>query len=504
MRGTRDVYDILREMDTSWNTHFRVVERYSNDRSPRSWVIDLLNFRNRSWAHLTGYSDSDVLYYLGVIKRLLMAVSADEQAQDVEQMYDELGKLIFRESTPELPRERNSELSDMREAAYRMAQPLDLVEPPASATSDDVVRLMNAVENFIRFGFYEQAIETCSDAIAIEPTYAEAYFWRWRARNLQGEHGDPTPDLLEALRDSNLALKFSMRAQYAMSQELLEAAIGDYNIVIDVLRRRLPLAYIMRGNVYRNNGMYAQAFNDYRAALECPPVDKDGFRFRCDWQVGNRLVTYEEFTLDRNSLVYLARGKANLLPEDYETAVSNFEKVVALAPSDRLIEEAEVGKELASLLLSHHTEYDRHVEENPDDPQVWHLRGVHYLYDREDYGLAVADFSEAIRLEADNAEVWKDRGWARFQQGENDLAYDDYSRAIELKPDLAEAWYYRAWVWRRRGDPRRAIEDFDQAVACRPNYPAAFQHRGIAYFDLLRREQAQADFEKARSLGYEP
>ena len=491
-----DLTPILREMNRHWRKlSFRGIDE--------SLVKGLGDFRNEAY-HQGEYSDNDVVVRLIAMGKLLRAVSADEQAQAVEQMTSELFKLLASQSVPETPREPDSEWSNENAAAHQLAQPRGSMEPPTSSTSDNVVLLINAAENLIRFGIYQQAIETCSDAIAIEPACAEAYFWRWRARNLQGEHGDLTPDLMEALRDPGLVSKFSQRARYAMSQGLLDAAIGDYSIVIDVFHRRLPMDYIMRGNANRNNGLYAQAFDDYRAALDCLPVDENAFHFRCDWQVGDRLFTYEDHILGRDSLVYFERGVTNLLAENYETAVSDFEIVVDQAPDDVLTASAEAGKELASLLLRHLTEYDRHIEENPDDPQVWHLRGVHYLYDREDYGLAVSDFSEAIRLDADNAEVWKDLGWAHYQQGENDLAYDDYSRAIEIKPDLAEAWYYRAWVWRRRGDPRRAIEDFDQAIAIRPDYAAAYQHRGISYSDLVRLEQAQADFKMAWSLGFRP
>ena len=51
-KGSRDVYAILSEMENSWNTHFRTIGHDERDRSPRSWVIDLLSFRNGPWAHL--------------------------------------------------------------------------------------------------------------------------------------------------------------------------------------------------------------------------------------------------------------------------------------------------------------------------------------------------------------------------------------------------------------------------------------------------------------------
>ena len=115
LRETRDVYAILSKMVApgSWDAYFRELGH-----SGRGLVNQLRDFRNGPWAHLVGYSDNDVLHYLGVIGRLLRAVSAGEQAEAVEQMWDELGKLIFSDTQPERSREienaelrqRNSEL----------------------------------------------------------------------------------------------------------------------------------------------------------------------------------------------------------------------------------------------------------------------------------------------------------------------------------------------------------------------------------------------------------
>ena len=242
-------------------------------------------------------------------------------------------------------------------------------------------------------------------------------------------------------------------------------------------------AYFNRANAYFEMGEYDLAISDLTAVL--------------------KLDSFERQRVSEANAYYV-RSVVYANQEEYDKAIADIEKAIEFAWHGELAERLSKVRDEIIHLRDKTTEYDQHIEGNPEDPQGWHLRGVHYLYDREDYGLAVTDFSEAIRLDADNAEVWKDRGWAHYQQGENDLAYDDFSRAIELKPDLAEAWYYRAWVWRRRGDPRRAIEDFDQAIACQRDYAAAYQHRGISYFDLVRREQAQSDFDMARSLGYEP
>ena len=83
---TRDVYVLLHRMvrvPGNWDMYFQSELGHSG----RGLVNQLFEFRNGPWAHLIGYSDNDVLHYLGVTGRLLRAVSADEQAQAVEQMW---------------------------------------------------------------------------------------------------------------------------------------------------------------------------------------------------------------------------------------------------------------------------------------------------------------------------------------------------------------------------------------------------------------------------------
>ena len=110
LKETRDVYVLLQTMvrvPRNWDTYFQSELGHSG----RGLVNQLFDFRNGPWAHLIGYSDNDALHYLGVIGRLLRAVSANGQAQAVEDMWDELGKLIFSETQPERPREiENAEL----------------------------------------------------------------------------------------------------------------------------------------------------------------------------------------------------------------------------------------------------------------------------------------------------------------------------------------------------------------------------------------------------------
>lgn len=651
---TRDVQPILRIMVAggNWTTYFQELGHYG-----RSWVSELIEFRNGPWAHLVGYSDDDVLHYLGVIGRLLKAVSADEQARVVDQMWGQLGKLLFNQSTPQRPRDSESDELRQRISEEVKKQLSELMAQQEGKSAPSTEGDDKAVHDFfsgeIRLGLseeeYSQAIAEVDEILRLDPTNVSAYIDRAKIHGDKLEFGLAIDDYSEALKldpgnaaayiergnllcgpigdidwaiddytaalhlnqddkhtyvrralaysgkgkhdwaikDYDAALQLDSQGEYEIyilrarayahkweydsaiadysaairlnpndevlyiirgnayryGKEDYDRAISDYSTALKI-RQDCELAHVERGKAYAKKGEWALAIDDYGAALECFKLGVGGWEdpindyctsighftfFVLDIYKGEAYFNRANAHFERGEYnsaisdltavlkldpsehghvheanVYYARGGVYANKREYDHAIADIEKAIELTRNGEFAEQLGKVRDEIIHLRDKTTEYDRHIDENPDDPQVWHLRGVHCLYDREDYGLAVDDFSEAIRLDADNAEVWKDRGLAHYQQSENDLAYDDFSRAIELKPDLAEAWYYRAWVWRRGGDPRRAIEDFDQAIAIRPDYAAAYQHRGISYFDLVRREQAQADFEMARSLGFNP
>ena len=74
--------------------------------------------------------------------------------------------------------------------------------------------------------------------------------------------------------------------------------------------------------------------------------------------------------------------------------------------------------------------------EAPDPAKEAFEKGVSAI-DRGDFDTAIADFTEAIRLDPTDANRYCNRGIAHCKKGDYDLAIGDLSKAIELKPDLA-------------------------------------------------------------------
>jgi tetratricopeptide (TPR) repeat protein len=80
-----------------------------------------------------------------------------------------------------------------------------------------------------------------------------------------------------------------------------------------------------------------------------------------------------------------------------------------------------------------------------------------------DYGKAVLDSSEAIRLNPNEADAFYRRGEAWYMQGEYPKAIDDYRQAIKLDQNHAQARSAYAWllstcVSDKYRDGKRAIE----------------------------------------------
>src|SRR6266436_3543653 len=117
--------------------------------------------------------------------------------------------------------------------------------------------------------------------------------------------------------------------------------------------------------------------------------------------------------------------------------------------------------------------------------------------EKKDYDQAIADYSEAIKLNPSSIEVYKDRGVAYGNKNDYERAIDDFSQAIKLDPNYALAYNNRGFAYFRKNDLDRAIVDYTEAVKRNPNYAIAYNNRGNAYFRKNDYDQAISDYGEA-------
>ena len=81
------------------------------------------------------------------------------------------------------------------------------------------------------------------------------------------------------------------------------------------------------------------------------------------------------------------------------------------------------------------------------------------------------------------------RGRALTTSGNYAEAIAELTEAIRLQPDFARAYNARGYVYLLKRDFQHALPDFDEAIRLDPNYPNAIQNRALAVKGLATKDR---------------
>jgi tetratricopeptide (TPR) repeat protein len=109
---------------------------------------------------------------------------------------------------------------------------------------------------------------------------------------------------------------------------------------------------------------------------------------------------------------------------------------------------------------------------------------------------AIADFSEAIRLNPKNSKAYCSRAIAKINLSDFDGAKSDCTVAIELDPIFVLAFNSRGSANLRQGEIREAISDFSEGIRIDPSFIDGYFKRGVARYKLEEYSRAIEDFDQ--------
>jgi tetratricopeptide (TPR) repeat protein len=113
---------------------------------------------------------------------------------------------------------------------------------------------------------------------------------------------------------------------------------------------------------------------------------------------------------------------------------------------------------------------------------------------------AIAEATEAIKLNSKNAVSYWVRGAAYVGRSDYDQAIADLTRAVTLDPKYAAAYSWRAAAWKAKGDDDRALYDADQVVKLLPKIGSGYNSRCLILENKGEYAQALPDCETAVKL----
>jgi tetratricopeptide (TPR) repeat protein len=126
-------------------------------------------------------------------------------------------------------------------------------------------------------------------------------------------------------------------------------------------------------------------------------------------------------------------------------------------------------------------------------------RGSVYDYKR-DFDHAIADLTEAIRLDPDAVVAYQDRAASYRNTGKFDRAIDDLDQAARLDPNDARTFMSRGIIYFKVGAVARAILDFDTSLKIDPKFAPSLYGRGVAKLKDGDVDGGHADIDAAKAI----
>jgi len=216
-------------------------------------------------------------------------------------------------------------------------------------------------------------------------------------------------------------------------------SIRLWDSVVEQRPERIQLAYYFRGLAFENMGQFEKAIEDFDRAIALDPYFRDAF---------------------------LNRGTAFENMGRFDSAIENFDAAIALSPSY----------------------------------EVYFNRGVTFEKTGQ-LAKAIADYRDAIALNPSRYEAYLAAGRVQGKSGSFDKAIEYFTRAIVINPMYAESYNNRGLSYLYLGQDDRALEDFNKAIELDQTVAITYHNRGTLYLRTGNKRLAIADFQRACDLG---
>ena len=145
------------------------------------------------------------------------------------------------------------------------------------------------------------------------------------------------------------------------------------------------------------------------------------------------------------------------------------------------------------------TEFDRQIQDNPDDIELYLLRADAYIQ-MGAYEAALSDLDIAKGMDETRAEIYVSEGWTSFYTGYWQRAEEALGTAVSFNEDLPQAHFGLGLILFYEGRYDEAAREFDWAAEINPSFIEAEAWLAIASAKLEDGEEAYGAVGRAISL----
>jgi tetratricopeptide (TPR) repeat protein len=226
---------------------------------------------------------------------------------------------------------------------------------------------------------------------------------------------------------------------------------------------------------------------------------------------------------------FFIRGQCLFLKRDLDKALSDYDKVIALAPwaggVERVYNTRSVIQVLKGDLEKAFKDVEQAIALNPNYADAYSNRGLIRSF-RNDQAGAASDYEKSIALDSKSPATYINRGILFFESGNLARAATDFNRAVELAPNTAKPYVDLGVLHTLNGEVDLAVTHLKKAYSLDPtsfvetssglmsspfkrlqsfitSNPAnarAYEARGLLRLAQGRKAEAKEDFAKSVEL----
>jgi TonB family protein len=194
---------------------------------------------------------------------------------------------------------------------------------------------------------------------------------------------------------------------------------------------------------------------------------------------------------------YIYRGNMSLNQQQFDGAIANFDKALAIDPAAAMA----LADRGMAYLWKHEDrlaskDFDAAFEIDPNNAVAFRGRGMLALQ-AKDFPAAIAGFTSSLERDPHNLFTLQRRAQAYIGAGDKDRALADAAEIIRLQPNSASGYAVRGHMLLERRDYDLALADFDKAIAIDPKNAGFLANRGFVHVGRQNFALAQKDFDAA-------
>lgn len=320
---------------------------------------------------------------------------------------------------------------------------------------------------------------------------------------------------MDALKQARAAIQLTPESPHAwVALARAQMGAGEYATMKGTIDKAFELgassatAWYMRGCIYGAYSKRRESFDSFDQALAIEPAyinalvmrghnkldfgDADGARKEFEDAIQANPNCYEGYL-----------GRASLSPvSENQSALKDLDRAIELCDCS----ETRMAK--ASSLMSNEqvdealTSVNRAIELNPRSYFPYLLRG--YIHATQgNLELALKDCATAESAAPNNFRIPWNRSLIYEQAGDLASAVAECNESLLLWPENHAVYLRLAFMDYDSPNWMNQILQLGKAIEIRPDDGFLYFYRGQAYEYLDKQQQAEADFAKAKELGYE-